>query len=96
MNDLKNIIEKIVPEEDKSLIDNILEVVTKITTMPNGTKTNIAKLIDYNPQNGIVGPLTQGKVSYYVRTVCKEINIKLEESCNEIGGLAFFDEFTKI
>ena len=59
--------------------------------------TSIAKIIDYKPEVSYVEPIIQGKISRYVREVCKRIEIKLEEdrSSISIGGLFYFHEFTK-
>ncbi len=81
--------------EDKELISVVSDIVVKIKDLKKGTKTSIAKLIDYNPQISLVEPLIQGKVSYYVNQVCKKLEIKLVDKDKSIGGLAYFVEFKK-
>lgn len=91
---LTKIIEKHL-ENDKELVNIVLDIVNKINNLPFGTETSIAQLIDYNPEISFTEPLTQGKVSYCVQKVCNEINISLEKSDKIIGGLAYYYSFTK-
>ena len=93
-DELTKIIENTV-ENEKELIKTIFDIVVKIIDLPNGTNTTIAKLINYNPENSFVSPLIQGKINYYVKEVCKKINIKLEQHNKSFGGIAYFYEFTK-
>ena len=93
MIDLKSIIENFIEKEDKNLVDIILEIVTKIKNLPNNTKTTISKLIDFKPEKTVINPLKQGKIFRYVRLVCKEININLEQLNKNYGGLAYNFEF---
>ena len=93
MISIKKIVNQIVEDEDKGLIDVIFDITTKINNLPNKTKINIAKLIDYKPEELFINPLTQGKVARYVKLACKELNIELEQNRDNIGGLAYFSEF---
>ena len=93
MISIKKIVNQIVEDEDKGLIDVIFDITSKINNLPSKTKTNIAKLIDYKPEESFINPLRQGKIARYVSLVCKEININLEQNKNNIGGLAYFNEF---
>ena len=81
--------------DNKDLSDLVLNIILKIKDLPSGTKTTLAKLIDYKPEKSFISPLIQGKVRYCVEEVCKQIEIKLEKERDSIGGLAYFDEFTK-
>jgi len=87
-------IEEVV-ENNNELTNLIFDIILKIKDLPSGTKTTLAKLIDYKPEESFISPLTQGKVRYCVKEVCKKIEIKLEEERDSIGGLAYFDEFIK-
>lgn len=93
-DELTKIVEDTV-ENEKELIKTVFDIVVKIKNLPNGTKTTIAKLINYNPEISLVSPLTQGKINYYVKEVCKKINIKLEQHNKSFSGIAYFYEFTK-
>lgn len=96
MINLKRIIENFVTSDDKDLVSIVENIVNKIDNLPSGTKTTIEKLIDYNPQKSFVDPLTQGIVYNYVKVVCKELNIQLEQHNDDFGGLAYFYAFTKL
>ena len=83
-----------ISENDKEITTNVFTIVNKIKLLSKGTTTSIAKLIDYKPESSYVSPLTQGKISRYVREVCKRIKINLEQAESTFGGLAYFNEFT--
>ena len=95
MSDVKIVIEKIMSNEDKNLVDIVLNIVNKINNLPAGTKTTIAEIINYDAQKAFIEPLTQGKIYNFVKAVCKELNIKLEQHRDGFGGLAYFYAFTK-
>lgn len=82
-------------EDDKDLVDVVTDIVIKIKELKKGATTSIAELIDYNKELKSVSPLTQGKVSFYVKQVCEKMGIKIESSKDSIGGLAYFDKFKK-
>ena len=92
--ELKKVVEEVI-DNDKELSNIVFDITLRIKELATGTKTSIAKLIGYNPREAFVEPLTQGKVSCYVKEVCKRIEIKLEEKRDSFGGLAYFYEFTK-
>ena len=87
-----------VTENNNELTNVVFDIVNKINDLPNKTITSIAKLIDYKPEESLVEPLMQGKVSRYVRLVCEKIGIRLEapDYDKKFGGLAYFNEFTKL
>lgn len=82
---------------DNELINVVFDIVNKINNLKNGTTTSIAKLIDYKPEVSFVEPLMQGKISRFAWLVCKKIGIHLKapDSDKKIGGLGYFNEFTK-
>ena len=82
--------------ECQNLIEDVYDITSKIYNLQKGTTTTIAKLIDYKPEVSFVEPIIQGKVSRCVEEVCKRIEIHLESNKDKIGGLAYFNEFTKI
>ncbi len=88
--ELTKIIDEVVPDDDKNLVELIFTLVTKIDSMHSGEKISIAKLIDYNPRQSYVEPLTQGKVNYYLRRVCERIGIQLVDTDDDIGGMAYY------
>ncbi|MBE5746497.1 MAG: hypothetical protein E7359_04370 [Clostridiales bacterium] len=92
--DLIKIIEEVV-ENNKELAEIVFDIVVKINNLPSKAKASIAQLINYNPESSLVSPLLQGQISRYVKMVCKEIGIELEKANDDIGGLAYFNEFIK-
>ena len=98
MNDetLKTMIEEIIGNNDIYLNTQVYDIVKKIIDLPNQTITTIANLINYNPNEKFVEPLTQGKIRNFVKATCKKINIELEKNDDKIGGLAYYVEFRKI
>lgn len=96
MKNIESVVQNIIEGEDKNLVPVIIDLVTKINKLKMNTITNIAKLIDYQPQKTYVEPLVQGKVFYYVKSVCKELGIVLEQNKDGLGGLAYFYEFSKL
>lgn len=77
------------------MFNTVYDIVLKINNLKQGTTTSIANLIDYKPEISFVEPIIQGKVGICIDHVCKRMNINLEVKKNEIGGLAYFNEFTK-
>lgn len=71
----------------------VYDIIKKIIDLPNGTTTTIANLINYNPNEKFIEPLTQGKISFLVNEICKRLNIKLERNKDKFGGLAYYYEF---
>lgn len=102
--ELMEILEKVIEEHqerigesvniDEKTKNAILDIVVKINNFKSGIWTSIAKLIDYNPENGFVEPLMQGTISMYVRKVCKKLGIEFIDD-NSIGGLAYMIKFKK-
>ena len=94
---LKSIVNDICIGNDcRNLIEDVYNIASKIYNLQKGTTTTIAKLIDYKPEVLFVEPIIQVKISRCVKESCKRIEIRLESNKDKIGGLAFFDEFTKI
>ena len=94
--ELSKLIENSINKEDISLKDIILNIVEMIKDLQVETNITIAQLINYNPENSFVDPLTQGKVFNYVFDICKKININLENTHDAFGGLAYYYTFKKI
>lgn len=90
---LKNIVNHIVGFESKQIEDQVLDIIIKMNALDNGTTTSIAELINYNPHNDMIEPLTQSKILGYVELVCKELNIKIENINERKGGLPYFYNF---
>ena len=95
IDEIKKNIEDVVQDDLNSIGGTIFNIVIKIKDLLKGTTTSIANLINYQPEISFVEPLTQGKVSYYVEEVCKRLGIKLEFNRDTVGGLAYYNEFTK-
>ena len=55
-----------------------------------------AELINYNPDELFIEPLTQGQILNEVVAMCRKENICIESNIDEIGGLAFYRKFTKL
>lgn len=93
---LKSVVNDICIGNDcQNLIENVYDITFKIYNLQKGTTTTIAKLIDYKPEVSFVEPIIQGKISRCVKESCKRIEIRLESNKDKIGGLAYFNEFTK-
>lgn len=75
---------------------NINEIVNKIKELPFNTETTIAELINYNPEENFVEPLSQGQIFNEMKKICLKENICIERNRDELGGLAFYYEFKKI
>ena len=93
---LKSVVNDVcIQRECQDLFNTVYDIVLKINNLKQGTTTSIANLIDYKPEISFVEPIIQGKVGICIDHVCKRMNINLEVKKNEIGGLAYFNEFTK-
>ena len=93
---LKTIIEEVVGNEDQYLNTTVYDVMKKIIDLPTETTTTIADLINYNPNETFVEPLTQGQIRRLVKETCKKLNIELEENRDGFGGLAYYYQFKKV
>ena len=93
---LKIIIEEVIGNNDIYLNTQVYDIVKKIIDLPNQTTTTIANLINYNPKEKFVEPITQGKIRILVDKICKKLNIGLEDNKDKFGGLAYYVEFRKI
>ena len=93
---LKTIIEEVVGNEDQYLNTTVYDVMKKIIDLPTETTTTIADLINYNPNETFVEPLTQGQIRRLVKETCKKLNIELEENRDGFGGLAYYYKFKKV
>ena len=93
---LKAIIKKIINNDDPSLNNQIYEIIKKIIDLPLNTNTTIATLINYNPNQVFVEPITQDKIMNLVNEICKKLNIKLETNKDSFGKLAYYRQFKKI
>lgn len=92
---LITIIEEVVGN-NKTYFTQVYNIVKKIIDLPTKKITTIAKLINYNPKENFIDPLTQGMISRYVEEICQKLNIELESTKDKIGGLAYYNEFKKI
>lgn len=93
---LKTIIEEVVGNNDDYLNVAVYDIMKKIIDLPSETTTTIADLINYNPNETFVEPLTQGQVRRLVKDTCKKLNIELEENEDSFGGLAYYYRFKKV
>lgn len=93
---LKIIIEEVIGNNDIYLNTQVYDIVKKIIDLPNQTTTTIANLINYNPKEKFVEPITQGKIRILVDKICKKLNIGLEDNKDKFGVLAYYVEFRKI
>jgi len=94
--ELKKIIEEVIGNNDPYWNTIVYDIVKKIIDLPNGTITSIADLVNYNPKEKFIEPLQQGQISSFVKNTCKKINIQLERTDDNIGGLAYYNQFKKI
>lgn len=92
---LKTIIKEIIGNNDIYLNTQVYDIVKKIIDLPDKTTTTIANLINYNPKEKFVEPLTQGKITNFVEATCEKINIELERNNDNFGGLAYYVKFRK-
>ena len=92
---LKTIIEEVIGNNDLYLNTTVYDIVKKIIDLPSETTTTIADLIKYDPKEKFVEPIKQGEINYFVKEVCKKINIKLEKNGDSFGGLAYYYKFKK-
>lgn len=92
---LKKIIEEVIGNNDLCLNTTVYDIVKKIIDLPSGTTTTVAELIKYDPKEKFVDPIKQGKINYFVKEVCKKIDIKLEKNDDSFGGLAYHYKFKK-
>lgn len=92
---LKTIIEEVIGNNDLYLNTTVYDIVKKIIDLPSGTTTTIAELIKYEPKEKFVEPIKQVKINYFVKEVCKKIDIKLEKNDDSFGGLAYHYKFKK-
>lgn len=93
---LKTIIEEVVGNNDDYLNVAVYDIMKKIIDLPSETTTTIADLINYNPNETFVEPLTQGQVRRLVEDTCKKLNIELEENEDSFDGLAYYYRFKKV
>ena len=88
--------EEIIDNKDENYRDQVYNIIKKIIDLPSETITTIADLINYNPNETFVEPLTQGQISRLVEETCKKLNIELEENRDSFGGLAYYYQFKKV
>lgn len=93
---LKTIIEEIIGNNDPYLNTPVCDIMKKVINLPNETTTTIADLINYNPNETFVEPLTQGQIKKCVKETCKKLNIELEENKDDFGELAYYQKFKKV
>lgn len=98
MNDeeLKKIIGETIGNNDPFWNEPVYTVVKKIIELPNENEITIAKLLNYDPKEAFVDPLTQGKISNLIKEVCKKINIDLVRTGNKFIGLAYNVQYKKV
>lgn len=90
---IQYLISKICIEENEEMKKIIFSIVKDIDDKLNDVETNIAKIINYDPETKFIEPLEQGKILNYVRQICDELNITLVRKKREFGGLAFYSDF---
>ena len=73
----------------------VAEIIEKIKVLPFNTETTIAELINYNPEENFIEPLSQGQITNTVEEICRKENIYIERN-KEKGGLAFYGKFKKV
>lgn len=93
---LKTIIEEVIGNNDNYLNMAVYDIMKKIIDLPSETITTIADLINYNPNETFVEPLTQGQIRRLVKETCNKFNIELEENKDGFGGLAYYYQFKKV
>lgn len=93
---LKKIVEEVIGNNDPYWNEPVYTVVKKIIELPNESEITIAKLLNYDPKEAFVEPLTQGRISNLIIEVCKKINIGLEEISDEFIGLAYNVQYKKV
>ncbi len=95
-DELSNVIEELMEGNDLFQKELVFEVVKKIIDFPFDTNTTIAELINYNPKEKNIDPLTQGVMFDLIENIFEKFNIKLEEATDVIGGLAYYISFKKV
>ena len=97
---LKTIVDDVIKDNEESIDskevnykDQVYTITKKIIDLPSETITTIANLINYNPNETYVEPLTQGQIRRLVEETCKKLNIELEENRGGFGGLAYYYQF---
>lgn len=100
---LKTIVDEVIKDNEESIVNNdinyniqVYNIIKKIIDLPSETTTTIADLINYNPKETFIEPLTQGRISRLVKEACKKLNIELEKNRDCFGGLAFYYQFKKV
>ena len=100
---LKTIVDDVIKDNEESIDskevnykDQVYTITKKIIDLPSETITTIANLINYNPNETYVEPLTQGQIRRLVEETCKKLNIELEENRDGFGGLAYCYQFKKV
>ncbi len=100
---LKTIIDEVITTNQEMIGNDIqycntivYDIVKKIIDLPNETTITISDLINYNPNEKFIEPITQGKIIRLVKEICKNLNIRLEDNRDKFGGLAYYNEFKKI
>ena len=96
MENLEKVIEEVIGKNNKDLKNPVYEIAKKIIDLPEGTDTTIADLINYNPKEEIIEPLTQGIIFNLVENVCIRMNIELRSTDDSLGGLAYYSHFKKV
>ncbi len=77
--------------------DLLSNLVKKIIDMPINIETSIAQLMNLdNNSVAMIEPLLQGEIYNSLMSLCNELNIKIEENNDEIGGLGYHYKFKKI
>lgn len=99
---LKTIINEVIKDNEEMVGNNIVDlnmqvydIVKKIIDLQSKTTTTIADLINYNPNEKSIEPLTQGQIRILVKETCKKLNIELEENKDGFSGLAYYYQFKK-
>ena len=100
---LKTIVDDVINDNEESIDskevnykDQVYTITKKIIDLPSENISTIADLINYNPNETYVEPLTQGQIRRLVEETCKKLNIELEENRGRFGGLAYYYQFKKV
>lgn len=79
-----------------NILKEIIMVFNKIKELPFNEETTLATILNYDPTNKSVSPITQGTFFACIMEICKKSNIFLEVNDDELGGLGYYYKFKKI
>ena len=79
-----------------NILKEIIMVFNKIKESPFNEETTLAAILNYDPTNKSVSPITQGTFFTCIMEICKKSNIFLKVNDDELGGLGYYYKFKKI